>query len=252
MSEASTRGTVLVTGASRGIGRAIAFALAKSGFDLILWARTEHDLASAAEQATELGARVTTALVDVADPAAVDRAGADSLSDVPILRAVIVNAGGGTWNAVDRISNEEWRSVVGPNLDGAFHTLRLTVPVLREVLGAQIIGIASDSSYYAYPTRSAYCASKAGFLALLNTTRREVRPHGVRVTAVVPSRVDSYFRGKRPGARPEALSIDEMGEIVVSLLTVPPRVEVQEITLASVTSTFGPYDELYSTLDNHG
>lgn len=236
-------GWVLVTGASRGIGQAVAEHLAGAGHDLILWARTTEDLEKVRSQLAPHGREIRTAAVDVADPAQVEEAAATSFAGIEALRAVVVNAGGGAWNAIESISADEWRSVLGPNLDGAFHTLKATVPLLRACPGAQLVGVASDSSLHSFARRGAYCASKAGLLSLLETARRELREHDVRVTAVLPSRVDSYFRGKQPGCRPEAMSLAEIGEVIGALFTLPPRVEVREIHLAALTTPFGPYTE---------
>ncbi|MGW2116633.1 SDR family oxidoreductase [Streptomyces zhihengii] len=242
------RGWVLITGASRGIGRAAALALAGAGYPVILWARTAADLDEVAKTIEQRwGTPVRTAVVDVADPERVDEAAAASLEGVESLRGAVVNAGGGIWSPLEEMSTDDWRQVLGPNLDGAFHTLRTALPYLRRRPGSQIVGLASDSSYNSFAGRGAYCASKAGFLSLLETARREVREDGVRVTALVPSRVDTYFRGKQPGSRPEALTMAEAGEMVASVFALPPRIEVREIQFSSLTSSFGMFPEVCAT-----
>ncbi|MEU4062662.1 SDR family NAD(P)-dependent oxidoreductase [Streptomyces wedmorensis] len=239
------RGWVLVTGASRGIGRAVALAVAALGHPLVLWARTTDDLASlAAEIRERWGTEVRVATVDVAQADQVDQAVTASLAGIDSLRAVVVNAGGGIWGSLADMDAGQWREVLGANLDGAFHTLKATEPLLRARPGSQIIGLASDSSYNSFPQRGAYCASKAGFLSLLETARGELRADGVRVTALVPSRVDTYFRGKQPGARPEALSMAEIADVVAMLFSVPSRVEIRELHLSSIHSTFGMRTEV--------
>jgi NAD(P)-dependent dehydrogenase (short-subunit alcohol dehydrogenase family) len=239
-------GWVLVTGASRGIGHAIAQNLAQAGYHLVLWARTRRDLDGVRRELSQHGGQVRTWVVDVSDAEAVDTAAGNSFQGLTALRGVVVNAGGGLWNTIEQTPPHEWRAVLGPNLDGAFHTLRVAIPLLRAHPAAQVIGLASDSSYYPFAQRGAYCASKAGFLSLLSTARRELRPYGVRVTAVVPSRVDSYFRGKRPGSRPEAMSMAEIATVVGTLFNLPPRIEIREIQLSTLSTTFGPYPEIFA------
>ncbi|MDP5315753.1 SDR family oxidoreductase [Streptomyces poriferorum] len=239
---------VLITGASRGIGRAAALSLAAAGYPVILWARTAADLADVSRTIEERwGTPVRTAVVDVADSDRVDEAAAESLKGIESLRGVVVNAGGGIWSSLEEMSTDDWRQVLGPNLDGAFHTLRTALPYLRRRPGSQIVGLASDSSYNSFSGRGAYCASKAGFLSLLETARRESRESGVRVTALVPSRVDTYFRGKQPGSRPEALTMAEVGEMIASVFAMPGRLEVREIQFSSITSSFGMFPEVYAT-----
>lgn len=236
---------VLITGASRGIGRAAALSLAAAGYPVILWARTAADLTEVSRTIEEQwGTPVRTAVVDVADPDQVSKAAAESLEDIGSLRGAVVNAGGGIWSPLEEMNTDDWRQVLGPNLDGAFHTLRTVLPYLRRRPGAQIVGLASDSSYNSFSGRGAYCASKAGFLSLMETARRETREDGVRVTVLVPSRVDTYFRGKQPGSRPEALTMTEVGDMVASVFTLPARIEVREIQFSSITSSFGMFPEV--------
>jgi NADP-dependent 3-hydroxy acid dehydrogenase YdfG len=236
---------VLVTGASRGIGRAVAVALAGRGFDLVLWARSGADLRAAAAETGARGTAVRVAEVDVADAAAVGGPGGASLAGLPALRGVVVNAGSGEWSGLAETDPAQWRATVGTNLDGAFHTLRAAVPLVRRHPLGQVVGIASDSSRYAFAGRGAYAASKAGLLALLETARRELRPAGVRVTVLLPSRVDSHFRGRTPGDRAEGLTTAELADVVAGVFTVPARVELREIQLAAMSAEYGPYPETF-------
>ncbi|WP_217558977.1 SDR family oxidoreductase [Streptomyces sp. GbtcB6] len=236
---------VLITGASRGIGRAVALTLAAAGYPLILWARTHADLSEISQEiGHRWGTPVRIATVDVSDSRQVGNAAEISFEGVNALRGVVVNAGGGIWGSIETMNVDEWHQVLGPNLDGAFHTLHAVLPYLRRQPGSQIIGLASDSSYNSYSGRGAYCASKAGFLSLLETARRETRHDGVRVTTLVPSRVDTYFRGKHPGDRPDALSMEEVADVIASVFALPARVEIREIQLSSIISPFGVFPEV--------
>jgi NAD(P)-dependent dehydrogenase (short-subunit alcohol dehydrogenase family) len=238
-----TSAPILITGASRGIGRGSALALAAAGFDLVLWGRDGADLDTTAAACRENGVHAATAQVDLADPASVDAAGRRSLAEHPALRGLVVNAGMGVWGRLESVSVSDWRAQHGVNLDGAFFALRASVSRLRACPGAQVVAIASDSSLFGFAERSAYCASKHGLIGLMESARRELRPDGVRVTNLLASRVDTHFRGKQPGSRPEALTADEMGAIVASVFALPPKVEMREIRLSAIGTTFGPFPE---------
>jgi NADP-dependent 3-hydroxy acid dehydrogenase YdfG len=101
----------------------------------------------------------------------------------------------------------------------------------------------SDSALYPFPGRAAYSASKAGMQAMLDVARRETRASGVRVSVVLPSRVDTFFQGGHsdaaPGTREGALSADQVAEVVAGLFALPPAVEIRQIQLAAMTSTYG-------------
>jgi NADP-dependent 3-hydroxy acid dehydrogenase YdfG len=235
---------VLVTGASRGIGKGTALQLAEAGFDLILWARSGSELEQVGAECAARGREVVLASVDVSNPDSVMSAGCYSLASLGDLRGLVLNAGIGIWNSLDAVTVMEWRQVLSTNLDGAFNTLKAAVPLLTRHPSAQIVAVASDSGAYAYPGRSAYCASKWGMRGLVEAIRREVRPHGVRVTQLLPSRVDTYFRGKVPGGRPDSLSIEEVGHLIAMIFALPSRIEVREIPVSAITASYGPFEEV--------
>jgi len=239
---------VLVTGASRGIGRAIAERLSADGYGVILWGRTAEDLDDIAERA---GANARVAVVDVADFEAVEVADADTLGDLPSLRGVILNAGYGRWGPLSGIGVADWHQTIGTNLDGAFYTLKSTLSRVEQSPAGQVIGIASDSALYPFPGRAAYCASKAGMKSLLESVRLDTRGQGVRTTLVFPSRVDTFFGGKRPGDRAGALSAGDIADIISVVLALPRHLEIRELHVASITESFGPFEERMALCPQH-
>ena len=238
----TTNGWVVVTGASRGIGRAIAVRLAGSGFGVVLWARSAPELRQLAAEIAGRGGSVRYATVDVADPGMVAGAAAE-LRDLGCLKAVVVNAGQGTWRPFLETTLGQWQGTLAVNLDGAFHTLRALLPLVLRSRDGQLVAIASDSSLYPFPGRAPYCASKTGLKALLDALRLEVREHGVRTTVLLPSRVDTHFGGKRPGDRPAALRPEDVAQLVHYVLTVPPHVEIRELHVGAITESYGPFEE---------
>jgi NADP-dependent 3-hydroxy acid dehydrogenase YdfG len=155
----------------------------------------------------------------------------------------VINAGLGTWAPFTELDPANWDRTLRTNLDGAYHTLRTVLPLLVATPGSLIVGLSSDSALHPFAGRAAYSASKAALQAMLEVVRREVRESGVRVSVVVPSRVDTFFEGGRrgaaPGTRTGALTSDQVAEVVAGLFALPPVVEVREIQLAAMTSTFG-------------
>ena len=237
------KGWVLVTGAGRGIGEAVARSLATAGYDLVLWSRTAAALDRAAAGVQELGARVRTAAVDVGDAAEVTLAGRHSLPPERTLAGVVLNAGHGAWSPLADLDPLDWERTIRTNLNGAYHTLRACLPLLTETPGSLVVGMLSDSALHPFPERSAYSASKAGMQAMLDVARRETRGSGVRVTALLPSRVDTFFQGGHPDAAPGtrlgALSAAQVAQVVAWLFDLPQAVEIRHIQLAAMTSTYG-------------
>jgi 3-oxoacyl-[acyl-carrier protein] reductase len=240
------RGWVLVTGASRGIGAAVAARLATDGFDLVLWARSADGLAATAREVEAAGGRAAVGVVDVGRAEQVLAVGA-ALADLEPLAGVVLNAGSGRWASLSTMDTSEWDRVIRTNLDGAYHVLRLVLPRLTAARTGLVVGVLSDSVLYPYPDRTAYAASKAGLGALLESARREVRHLGVRVCALLPSRVDTHFQGSHeraaPGTRTGALTAAEVADMVGMLFGLPANVEVRHLQLAAMTSTYGPFPE---------
>lgn len=227
-----------MTGASRGIGRAVAETLAERGIEVIAWARTRADLVSLGP--TE---HVRAVAVDVSDPASVLRGIEQSLGRDEALRAVVVNAGVGEWRPVSEVPPDEWDTILGTNLGGALHTLQAALPALHRHEDPQVVVISSDSATFAHPGRGAYCASKAALSALTECLRREERERGIRVTQLAPSRVDTYFRGKTPGGRSGSLQPADVAAVVAWVLSLPRHIEIRTLDMASIYSTYGPYPE---------
>jgi NADP-dependent 3-hydroxy acid dehydrogenase YdfG len=240
----SDRGWCLVTGASRGIGEAIAATLIERGFRVIGWARSSPEGAEAFDPGN-MSAPFLWQQVDVSDPQAV--AGAfDELRGHKIgLAALVLNAGVGRWRGLAETPLSEWRSTLAVNLDGAFHVLTGALPLLDREAAPVVIGLLSDSALYSFPNRAAYSASKTGMRALLETARMELRGDGIRFTLLYPSRVDTYFAGSvesgRPGLRATGLSAQQVAEVVGFVLSQPPTVELREIHLSATAESFGPY-----------
>lgn len=243
---------VLVTGASRGIGASAAKSLAKSGYNLVLWARDEVGLEEVAASCRDQGVGVITATVDVSNFESIDLQGRRSLKSLPGLRGCVLNAGIGVWGKLRDFDVQDWRNTLSTNLDGAFFTLKLAIPLLERHSTPQLVLIGSDSSHFGFPDRGAYCASKWGVKGLIESLRREVRSSGVRITDLVLSRVDTYFRNKTPGNRADCMKMEEVGSLVSTLFAHDPSIEIRELYASAMTTSFGAFPETFSKEANVG
>lgn len=244
------RGWVVVTGASRGIGAAIASALHDDGHGVILWARDATALKSCSDALDPTGATVCWVATDVGDPEAVARAAEQTLTADRPLKGIVLNAGHGRWRPLRDVTLEDWSTTIAGNLTGAFLTLQAALPKLDPETGPIVLGMLSDSALCAFPNRAAYASAKSGLETLLETTRREYRSKGVRVSQIYPSRVDTYFAGSHdvaaPGMRSDGLSADQVAESVRWIFGMPNTVEIRKIELSSIKVTFGLEADLYA------
>ena len=177
----------LVTGAGRGIGRAVALRLASEGAALALASRTRSEVEGVAEEARRLGA---TSLAFVADVARPDQVRALFRDAGPV--DILVNGAGVAPSApLVKTSDEVWRSAIETNLNGTFFCLREALPGMMERGWGRVVNLASIAGKTGYPYIAAYAASKHGVLGLTKVAALEAAERGVTVNAVCPGYVDS-------------------------------------------------------------
>jgi 3-oxoacyl-[acyl-carrier protein] reductase len=228
--------TAVVTGGSRGIGLAIAEALAAAGANVALGARTQQDVeraaAGLAERHRESHSIGVVCDVSVqADCETLIERAAGELGGVDIL---INNAGIGRFAPVAELTPDDWRAVIGTNLDGLFYCTHAALPHLRK-RGGWIINIGSLAGRNAFPGGAAYNASKFGLIGFSEALMQEVRHDGVRVSYIMPGSVATDFSHPSGSGRSEdewKVQPEDIAQIVMDLLrtpdrTLPSRVEVR-------------------------
>ena len=213
--------TAVVTGASRGIGRAIAHKLAEAGAEVALWARDMNALRQVASEITANRGKARAIVVDVTDSESVDRAAQLVHATMPPLRVLVNNAGAVLRKPAESITDTEWRRIIATNLDGTFHCTRAFLPDLEHNAG-RIINIASIAGREGTSLLSAYCAAKHGVVGLTRALAEELRAAKVSVNAVCPGSVDTQMlREGMPGARPD-MTPDDVAKTVMFLAVSAP------------------------------
>ncbi|MBO9100944.1 MULTISPECIES: SDR family NAD(P)-dependent oxidoreductase [unclassified Rhizobium] len=149
---------VVVTGASRGIGEAIARSLWCAGFGVILWARDATRLEAIANDISPDGSRLHWASADVGDPQQVGLAVDRSIPEGIRLAGLVLNAGHGRWQSLSQLGHEEWVNTLEGNLTGAFVTIKALLPLFDFPRFPIVMGILSDSVLSAFPDRAAYAS----------------------------------------------------------------------------------------------
>lgn len=213
--------TAVVTGASRGIGRAIALRLAEAGAEVALWARDGDALQCVAEEVASAGGRAHAFVCDVTDSAAVDAAAAAVRRALAPVRVVVNNAGAVLRKPTAAITDSEWRRVMAVNVDGTFHVTRAFLPDLV-AHGGRIINISSIAGREGTPLLAAYCAAKHAVIGLTRALAEELRAAKVSVNAICPGSVDTVMlREGMPGASPD-MSPDDIARTALFLSHAAP------------------------------
>ena len=187
------RKVALVTGASRGIGRAVALALAEAGFAVAVnYAHARERAGAVVTEIVRAGGAAASFEADVSDPGAVGAMFAALDARFGRLDALVNNAGvGGRVDSITAIDDAAWRRVLAVNLDGAFYCLRAAIPRLQAAGGGRVVNISSGAARTGGSIGAHYAASKGGLLALTAKAARELARDGITVNAVLPSVIET-------------------------------------------------------------
>lgn len=218
----------VVTGGTKGIGRAIAELLLAHGARVVIGARTAAEVEQAAGELGD-GARGVTCNVRSADDCrSLVEAAVDAFGGLDIL---VNNAGLGIFKPVEELTVEEWDQVQETNVSGVFYCSRAAIPRLKERGGGWIINIGSLAGKNAFPGGAAYNASKFGLIGFSEALMQEVRHDGIRVSYIMPGSVATSGFGRHK-ADDWKIQPEDIGRVVLDLLatpdrTLPSRVEVR-------------------------
>jgi 3-oxoacyl-[acyl-carrier protein] reductase len=182
----------LVTGASRGIGKATAFALAAAGCHVVLVGRDAAALQAVQERVIGAGRQALCSVSDIAQPAESARLICLALERFGRLDILVNNAAINSTGSIDVIDEQTWQSTIATNLSAAYRLCRAALEPMRERHWGRVINIASITAQTGGVSGSvAYSASKGGLLALTRTLARDVAPHAITVNAVAPGQIDT-------------------------------------------------------------
>jgi 3-oxoacyl-[acyl-carrier protein] reductase len=209
--------SALVTGAGRGIGRAVALALGRAGVAVTGVARTASELETLAREIQAAGGRALAHPGDVRDPRVSASAVARAREAHGRLQILVNNAGIGAQAPVAETSDEDWQRVLDTNLTAVFRLTRAALPQLTDG-GGHVFMISSLAGQNPIAGMAAYCASKAGLDHFAHCLMLEVRHQGVKVTTIAPGSVDTGFGGSRSGDASWMLRPGDIAEAVLDLL----------------------------------
>jgi NAD(P)-dependent dehydrogenase (short-subunit alcohol dehydrogenase family) len=243
------RGKVaFVTGAASGLGAALALELARAGADIMAADIRLEPLLAGVAVLREHGVRAEALALDVGDPLAARAAIVRAEEKMGRLDILVNNAGTDVTLPIDALSEQDWLRVIGTNLNGPFLLAKHAAAHMRGREGSSgngggdIINIVSTAAKRAWPNASAYHASKWGLLGLSHALHAELRPHGIRVTAVVAGGMRTPFLLDRfPDLDPANLQDPAIvAQAIVQVLLLPRESVIPELTVLPMQETSWP------------
>jgi 3-oxoacyl-[acyl-carrier protein] reductase len=217
--------SAIVTGSTRGIGRAIAEALVREGMNVCISARSADEVEQAVGELGEAGeGKVTGAVCDVRDYDEVRALVAHAVGEFGGVDVLVNNAGIGIFGRVDETSVEDFRAVLETNLFGVFYCCREAIPEMKKRGGGYIINISSLAGTNAHPQMATYNASKFALNGFSEALMQEVRHDGIRVSYIMPGSVNTHFGGDEPDeSKSWQLQPEDIARVVLDLLLTDER-----------------------------
>ncbi len=218
--------TVVVTGAGRGIGRAIALAVARAGATVVLASRTQAQLEEVVREVASLGGAALAVTADVRNRADVEHLVSRAVEETGRIDAVVSNAGVFVWKPLEKLSEEEWDRVLETNLKATYLLVHAALPELKKSRG-RILNVSSVHGTAGDANVVAHCAAKFGLVGLTKALALELRPHGISVNALCPGSTDNRTRNLEaiPHEKPLEEKLDAFDVAAAALFLLSPAAE---------------------------
>ncbi len=223
------RKVALVTGAGRGIGRAISLRLANDGVYIAAVARSEQELNSLQVEINSQGGKCLSIVSDLRDPTEPDRIVAELMKREGRLDLLINNAGIAWAKSITDVSYEQWREMFALNMDAVFLLTRAVLPLFHRQNSGQIVNIGSDASIKGIGKMACYCSTKFALRGFTLALREELRGTGIRLNLILPGPVNTTIIGK--DNHPELIQPKDVAELVRQVISLPQNTDVWEILL---------------------
>lgn len=226
----------LITGAGKGIGKAVAIALAKEGVNIVLIARTQADIDEVAQEINTYDVKTLALTADVADINSVNLAIKKAIASFQTIDILINNAGIAAFGKFLELEPSEWERIIQVNLMGVYYVTRAILPNMIERQTGDIINISSTAGLNGNALTSAYSASKFALLGLTDSLMQEMRKHNIRVTALTPSTVATDMAKElnlTDGNPEKVMQAEDIAELLIAQLKLNRRVFIKNSSIWS-------------------
>jgi 3-hydroxy acid dehydrogenase / malonic semialdehyde reductase len=245
--------TILITGATSGFGKAIAYRFAKEGYTVCITGRRAERLAEVKQDIeSKFGTKVITLQFDVRNRRQVEDALGELKGKIDKIDILVNNAGLASGMAtIDEGDIDDWETMIDTNLKGLLYVTRQIAPMMRAQASGHIINIGSTAGKMVYKNGNVYCATKYGVEALNQAMRIDLLPYGIKVTAINPGMAETEFslvrfkgdaeRAKNVYADINPLKGEDIADIAWYVANLPPHVCINDLTVTCLTQATSVY-----------
>jgi NADP-dependent 3-hydroxy acid dehydrogenase YdfG len=232
--------TVILTGASKGIGRKLAIDLAADGANVSLIARSKPELESLQKNIIDLGGSCQIFVGDVSKESFVKEVVKNTISKFGNIDFMINNAGYGVFGPTESITEAQWTDLYDTNVKGTFLFCKEVLANMKASQSGHIINIASDVAKRVFDGGSLYCSSKFAQDAFSAALRKEVRKEGIKVSVVYSGLVDTMFHADPQGAEKHAdwLKVEDMSDTIMYIMNQPKHVVIDELMIHPLSQEY--------------
>lgn len=224
--------TALITGASKGVGRAMCLLFAEKGATVYAAARSQELLDELVQQAEEFDGRIIAAPCDVTNSTAVEQLIQRIVAEQGHIDILINNAGLGHFGAIHELTEAQWDEMMNVNLKGVFLCTKYVSPHLIKQKHGHIINISSVAGTVTFPGGGGYCTSKFGLMAFTDILTQELKPHNVKVSVICPGSIQTSFGGTNP--KDYALHPEEVAHMAYQMAAAPEHIILNQVIMRPV------------------
>lgn len=225
--------TVVVTGASSGLGKAVCLAFAQEGANIVMAARRPELLMKAAEEVKSVGAQVIAVPTDVSNADQVTRLSDQTLSTFGRVDILINNAAIDYPGPITELAVEQWDKIIGVNLSGVFYLSKAVFPAMMKQKSGYIINISSVAGKKGWPNATAYCAAKFALTGFTQALNGEGKPYNIRCSVVYPGGMETEWHTNHP-APDRRLDPKAVADFLVHMAAQDPRFVVNEAVVSPI------------------
>jgi 3-oxoacyl-[acyl-carrier protein] reductase len=225
-----TGSVAIITGASKGIGKAVAVMLARQGVKVVLAARNSEMLTAVEQEITGAGGTALVIPTDITSEHAVEHLIGETRKQFGSIDILINNAGVGIFSNITEMTTQAFDEMMNVNLKGVFLCTRAVLSVMKGQMRGEIVNVASLAGKNSFAGGSVYSATKWGLIGFSRSLMLEVRDFNIRVMTIAPGSVNTGF-GAKERNEPMIIQPEDVAETVLFALTMPSRVNVSEIDI---------------------